>query len=84
MNTPIKLINIELDGRRLAFASNSEFHVQIGKGSKGSYRTLLKFQGDEFTRGFMYYRGINVGNGYKKRLVSWNMNKPIICKQTSY
>jgi hypothetical protein len=80
----IRLITIELDNKKIAFASNTEFYIQIGKGSKGGYKTKMKFLGDDFTRGFMTYQGINIGNGYKKRLISYNMNKPVLCKQTSY
>lgn len=79
----IKLITIELDGKKIAFASNTEFLIQVGKGNKGSYKTRLKFLGSDFTNGFMNYQGINIGNGYKKRLVSFNMNKPVIAKQLS-
>lgn len=79
MNNPIRLITVELDGKNLAFASNTEFYIQVGKG-RGAYKTRMKFLGDEFARGVMYYKGINVSNGYKKRLISWNLNKPVLAR----
>jgi len=43
------------------------FLIQIGRGKKGSYKTKWIFS--TLTQAHMYYRALNIGNGYKKRLV---------------
>lgn len=45
----------------------TKFLVQVGRGSKGAYRTryALTNQG----QATFYYNCINIGNGYKKRLI---------------
>jgi hypothetical protein len=78
----ITLIQHELDGKKLAFASNAEFYVQLGKGNS-SYKTKLKFLGSEFAKAVYYYNALNVGCGYKKRLYSPNLNKPVLARQFS-
>lgn len=67
-----------LDGKIIAYCSLTEFRVQIGKG-RSSYKTQYKFIGNLVTA-FMYFRGINIGNGFKKRLL---MNDKVLCRQFS-
>lgn len=55
-----------LDGKRIAFSSETMFYVQLGRGS-GSYKTRWSFKGD-LRQAVFYYCGLNVGRGYKKRL----------------
>lgn len=45
---------------------NTTCLVQVGKG-KGSYKTRYSF--DNENRARMWYKCINIGNGYKKRLI---------------
>lgn len=51
-------------------ARNSEhiFHVQVGYKAKGAYQT--RYALDSVSRAELYYRCINIGNGYKKRLIT--------------
>lgn len=77
-----KLIQVELDGKKLAFSSKAEFLVQVGKGTS-AYKTRYKFLGDEFSKAVFYYNCINIGNGYKKRLISYHLNKPLLARQFS-
>lgn len=56
-----------LDGKKIAYHESTDFLVQVGKGSKGSYKTRYKIAGN-FGQAFLYYQGINIGNGFKKRL----------------
>jgi hypothetical protein len=58
----------ELNGKKIAYHSETEFLIQIGKGPKGSYTTRYKVTGS-LTEAVFWYNGINIGNGYKKRLV---------------
>ena len=71
-----------LDGKRIGYGSTTVFLVQVKRGVKASYKTKYKIVGD-FGKAFLWYKGINVGNGYIKRLMSPNMNKPVICRQAS-
>ena len=77
----ITLHTIELNGKKIAYSSETEFLVQVGKG-RGSYKTKYSFKG-KFAQAFFYYSGINVGYGYKKRLFSPAMNKPTLSKVIS-
>ena len=69
-----------LDGKNVAYTNHSRFYVQVGKGQRGAYRTKYAITGD-LRQAMMYYRGINIGNGYKKRLV---LNDETLAKQYSY
>ena len=80
-NGLIKTYTATLDGKHIAFSSLTEFLVQVGKG-KGSYKTRYRFIGN-IGQAVMYYRGINIGNGYKKRLFVPTFNKPVLAKQLS-
>jgi hypothetical protein len=73
----------ELDGRHIVYTANTVFKVQVGKGSKGNYKTKYCFKG-ELGLAVLYYRGINIGRGYKKRLLGPSMDKPVLARQFSY
>jgi hypothetical protein len=77
----ITLHTIELNGKKIAYSSETDFLVQVGKG-KGSYKTRYSFKG-KFAQAFFYYCGINVGYGYKKRLFVPSFNKPTLAKVLS-
>lgn len=79
-----KMVDIKTDnvnGSHIAYSSDSVFEVQVGKG-KGSYKTKYSFTGD-LKRACFYYSCINIGNGYKKRLICKTFNKPIIARHFS-
>lgn len=70
-----------LDGKRIAYGDTTVFEVQVGR-HRGSYRTRYSFKGD-LAQAVFYYRCINIGNGYKKRLRAPSMNKPVLARQFS-
>lgn len=72
---------VELDGKRIAYGDSTRFEVQVGKGKSG-YKTRYAFTGN-IHQAVIYYRGINIGNGYKKRLYSPDMNKPVLARAFS-
>lgn len=74
----ITLHTSELNGKKIAYSSETEFLVQVGKG-KGSYKTRYSFRG-KLAQAVFYFNSINIGNGYKKRLFSPYMNKPTLAK----
>jgi hypothetical protein len=77
----VKLFNSELDGKKIAYSDETEFLVQLGKG-KGSYKTKWHFKGS-LSQAVSYYNAINIGNGYKKRLLMPSSKKPILAVQRS-
>ena len=79
----IKILTATLDGKRIGYCSDTEFLIQVGKGSKGSYKTTCVIVGN-FGQAVMHYNMLNIGNGYKKRLLMPSCSKkPIVARQTS-
>ena len=63
--------SIKINGRDFSYSDSTTFLVQVGKGERGSYNTRYSFTGD-INKAAFYYQCINIGNGYKKRLVMEN------------
>ena len=81
-STMVQLQVSELDGKKIAYSSETEFLLQIGKGKKGAYKTRNTFKGN-LGLAMFYYNSINIGNGYKKRLVMPSSKKPILARASS-
>jgi hypothetical protein len=75
----ITLKHNELNGEKIAYCSVTQFKVQVGYGDKGSYSTRYSFVGN-LPRAVAYYNAINIGNGYKKRLL---MNDRVLVRSFS-
>lgn len=75
----IEIKTVTIDGKPLAYTNQTVFLVQIGK-NRGAYRTKWSFKGDPF-RAAKYYRGLNVGLGYKKRLLMPSAKHPVLARQ---
>lgn len=71
----------EVDGKSVAYTNETEFLVQVGR-DKGAYTTRYSFTGD-ISRACFYYRCVNIGRGYKKRLIAPSFNKPILARAFS-
>lgn len=90
MKKPIRDIEVksilmfenELDGKKVAYHSETEFLVQLGRYRKGSYSTRYVIVGN-LAMAVGYYNGINIGNGYKKRLIAPSFNKPLLARAWS-
>jgi hypothetical protein len=79
----MKLKTTTLNGKRIAYSSETEFLVQIGRYSKGSYKTKYNIKGN-LTRAVLLYNCINIGRGYKKRLYMPACSKnPILAREAS-
>lgn len=72
---------INVNGRSVCYHDNTVFMVQVGK-NKSSYKTKYSFKGDIRQAAF-YYESINIGNGYKKRLLMSGANKPVLVRAFS-
>lgn len=72
-----------LDGKRISYSDDTVFRIQVGKGRKGSYgQTKYNIKGN-LAQAVALYNGINIGNGYKKRLLMIPSNKPVLARATS-
>lgn len=80
--TEIIVTSAELDGKKIGYSNQTEFLVQVGKGAKGSYKTKYRFVGN-LGQAVLYYNGLNIGNGYKKRLLMPSSKKSVLAKQSS-
>lgn len=78
MNEPVTLKSVELDGKRIGYSSQTEFLVQVGQPGR-SYKTKYRFVGD-LHQAVFYYRGINIGPGFQKRLLMPSAKKPVLAK----
>lgn len=77
----IEIKHITIDGKRMAYTNMTEFLVQVGK-NRSAYRTRYRFIGD-IHEAARYYRSLNVGHGYKKRLYAPSMKTPTIAKMVT-
>jgi hypothetical protein len=65
---PSKQFNCEFNGRPVSYDRDTVFTIQTCHGAKGTFRTVYKFVG-ELSRAAKWYGAVNIGRGYKKRLV---------------
>ena len=70
-----------LDGKRIIYGGKTVFEVQVGRGH-GQYETRYSFEG-ELARALFYYKAVNIGNGYKKRLIMVGAQRPVLARQIS-
>ncbi len=77
------MLTANINGKHIAYTNETVFMVQVGRYSKGKYANRYKFVGD-LQKAVFYYSCINIGNGYKKRLVASGLNKPVLLRQSSY
>lgn len=76
---PIVCKTATIDGKRVGYCTETEFLVQVGKGKAG-YTTKYRFKGN-LDQAVMHYRGINLGPGFKKRLLMPASSKnPILAR----
>lgn len=78
----VLLKTANLNNRPIAFTNETEFLVQLGRG-KSKYRTKYRIVGN-LAQAVNYYNGLNVGYGYKKRLLMPSCSKrPVLARQFS-
>lgn len=70
-----------LNGVEIAFTNKTLFLVQLGK-DNGAYKTKWTFEGD-LANAVFYYKALNIGRGYKKRLIAPSFNKPLLARSFS-
>jgi hypothetical protein len=52
------------------------WHVQVGRNAKGAYKN--RYTMESAAQAIRYYHGINIGYGYKKRLVKVEGGKKVV------
>lgn len=70
-----------LDGNRIIYSETTEFLVQVGYKNR-KYDTRYAFRGN-LAQAVMYFNAINIGRGYKKRLLMPGARKPVLARQFS-
>lgn len=71
-----------LDGKHIGYGPGTEFLVQVTKGHK-RYATKYRIVGN-LHQAVLYYKAINIGNGYRKRLLMPSCSKnPVLARQGS-
>lgn len=70
-----------LDGNRIIYTDDTVFEVQVGYKNR-AYTTRYAFKGN-LHQAVSYYRCINIGRGYKKRLLMPGARKPVLARQFS-
>lgn len=68
-----------LNNNRLCLHKDHVIEIQVGR-DKGCYRTRYSFHPKDFHRAIIYYVGLNVAYGYKKRIRVQGLNKEILCR----
>ena len=63
----VTLKTATLDGKSIGYSSDTTFYVQTGK-DRGAYRVRYTIVGN-LGQAVLMFNGINVHNGYKKRLL---------------
>ena len=66
----------QLNGKSIAYHDETEFLVQVGR-HKGSYKTRYKLVGN-LNEAVWHYQCINIGRGYKKRLLMPSSPNPVL------
>jgi hypothetical protein len=74
------MITKELNNQTVSYDQNTVFKVQIGK-KKSAYKDKYKFFGD-LTKAVFYYDCINIGKGFKKRLIIDKQRKPLLVERS--
>lgn len=76
--TPFVVPVPQWGGKVVWVLSDEKFAIQVGKGSKGSYRSKYVLSG--LHRAHFYYSCLNLGPGYKARILQLS-NKKVIAKK---
>jgi hypothetical protein len=78
-----RVIHDTILGKRITYTNKTEFHIQTGKGKKGSYRTRIVMVGN-LSNAFRLYGETNISLGEKKRLYCDAMSTPVIIKDFNH
>lgn len=70
-----------LDGKRIIYTEDTDFLVQVGHKNQ-KYTTRYAFKGN-LHQAVFHYRCINIGNGYKKRLLMPGAMRPVLARAFS-
>jgi hypothetical protein len=68
---------ITVGREKISYDENTIFHVQTGRYTKGAYSNRYTILGNA-VKAFFYYECINIGRGYKKRLILSGRKQPLV------
>ena len=75
----------QINGKRIAYTDETVFIVQTSKtkNSKSGYENRYSFKGN-LSQAWFHYDCINIGNGYRKRLLMPSCSKnPVLARNAS-
>ena len=70
-----------LDGKKIIYSDTTTFEVQVGR-YRNAYQTRYAFKGN-LHQAVAYFNAINIGRGYKKRLLMPGARKPVLARAFS-
>ena len=70
-----------LDGKKIIYSETTRFEVQVGR-YHSSYQIKHVFTGN-LAQAVLYFNALNIGYGYKKRLLMPGARKPVLARQFS-
>jgi len=79
----IRLLNSAFNGKKIVYSQETVFLIQVGKGYKGSYKSKFSVKGN-LAQAVTLYNGINLGRGYKKRLLMPSARKSVLARAFSF
>lgn len=72
----VRIITANFNGKPIAFSSETVFTVEVGRHVKGAYKRRYSIKAD-LAKAVFYFNCINIGCGYKKRLMMSGSKKPL-------
>lgn len=78
----MKITTVSLNDKMVAYTDENIFRIEFAHGQKGRYRLQNQIKGD-LPRAVMLYNMLNIGMGFRKRLVCRDFNKTVIAKHVS-
>ena len=80
--TDVKLKTSEVNGKKIAYSTETEFLLQVSRG-KGSYRTVARYKGD-LAEAVRHFNVLDWG-GYNRRLLMPSCErKPVLVRVMSW
>lgn len=73
----------EINGKSIELNQADTIRIQLGF-KRGRFKHYHSFDAKDMARALMIYNGINIGNGYKKRLVIGYIKPKVICISRSF
>ena len=79
LSAPVVMKQGTVNEKTISFPETASFEIQVGKGKKGSYKTIGTYLSSNLDRAYNQYQNLNIEAGFKKRLACFAItDDPII------